>query len=282
MKKEVVGYENYIIYDNGDLYNKITGKMLKGSIRLNGYKQYRLSKNGEKQNFYAHRLVAEAFIPNPENLPIVNHIDGNKLNNNVTNLEWTSYSDNSKHAYENNLIAKRRKIELYDKDFSEEQWVGKLGYPGYLISNYGRVRNIKTNRILKPSIACGYYKIRLSHQGQVQDFIIHRLVYELFSGKRIPDTCVIDHIDGNKLNNHIDNLRCVPNSENVLAALYDTKTNASAKQVNQYTKDGRFIQSFRSTRHAAKELGLDASTISKVCRGQNKSHGGFIFKYSEC
>lgn len=280
MKKEIAGYENYIIYDNGDLYNKTTGKMLGGSIRLSGYKQYRLSKNGEQQSFYAHRLVAEAFIPNPENLPIVNHIDGNKLNNDVTNLEWVSYSDNCKHAHENDLIAERRQIELYDGNLPGEQWTGKIGYPNYLISNYGRVRNVDTNRILKPSIACGYYKVRLSNEGFVQDFIVHRLVYELFSGQRIPDACVIDHIDGNKLNNHIDNLRCVTNGENVLAALYVTKTNTTAKQVEQYTKDGEFIQSFRSTRHAAEELGLDASTISKVCRGQNKSHGGFIFKYS--
>ena len=75
MKKRIPNYENYIIYDTGELLNETTGKMLNGSIRLNGYKQYRLSKNNEKISFYAHRLVAEAFLPNPYNLPIVNHKD---------------------------------------------------------------------------------------------------------------------------------------------------------------------------------------------------------------
>ena len=99
MKKRIPNYENYIIYDTGELFNETTGQMLNGSIRLSGYKQYRLSKNNEKINFYAHRLVAEAFLPNPNNLPIVNHKDGNKLNNNLDNLEWVSYSENCEHAH---------------------------------------------------------------------------------------------------------------------------------------------------------------------------------------
>lgn len=281
MKKRIPNYENYIIYDTGELLNETTGKMLNGSIRLNGYKQYRLSKNNEKISFYAHRLVAEAFLPNPYNLPIVNHKDGNKLNNNLENLEWVSYSENCEHAHQSGLISKRKKAEFYIEDLPDEKWVGKIGFPLYLISNYGRIRNRETGRILKPSIACGYYKIRLSNNGNVKDFMIHKLVYELFSGLRIPESCVIDHIDGNKLNNHIDNLRCITNSENVLAALYETKTNATAKSVNQYSLNGEYIQSFRSAREAAKQLELDSSTISKVCRGKNKTHGGFIFKYSD-
>ena len=281
MKKEVPGYENYIIYDNGDLYNKNNGKLLNGTIRLSGYKQYRLSKNNKKVSFYAHRLVAEAFLPNPNNLPIVNHKDGNKLNNDISNLEWASYSENCHHAHKNKLISKRAPTEYYKEDLLNEKWICILDFPNYLISNYGRVRNIKSNRLLKPSIACGYYKVRLSDKGKASDFIIHRLVYELFSNKTIPESYIIDHIDGNKLNNYIENLRCISNSENVLAALYETKTNNTAKKVDQYTKEGKYIQSFRSTRHAAEQLGLDASTISKVCRGQNKTHGNFIFKYSD-
>ena len=281
MKKRIPDYENYIIYDTGELLNETTGKMLNGSIRLSGYKQYRLSKNNEKVSFYAHRLVAEAFLPNPDNLPIVNHKDGNKLNNNLENLEWVSYSENCEHAHQTGLVSERQEAEFYQMDLPNEQWTRKNDFPLYLISNYGRVRNYQTGRILKPSIACGYYKVRLSNNGIVKDFIVHRLVYELFSGVSIPESCVIDHIDGNKLNNYIDNLRCITNSENVLAALYETKTNATAKVVNQYSLNGDYIQSFRSAREAAKQLGLDSSTISKVCRGKNKTHGGFIFKYSE-
>lgn len=94
MKKLIQDYNNYYIYDNGDVENVTTGKILSGSISAHGYKYYRLSKDGIKGRFYAHRLVAEAFIPNPNNLPIVNHIDGDKLNNSVENLRKLTRSEN--------------------------------------------------------------------------------------------------------------------------------------------------------------------------------------------
>ena len=84
------------------------GKILKLSKYSNGYLFVKLSPmnthRGEYKKAYSvHRLVAETFIPNPNNYPCVNHKDGNKQNNNVDNLEWCTYSYNTKHAYKNNL-----------------------------------------------------------------------------------------------------------------------------------------------------------------------------------
>lgn len=62
---------------------------------------YAVCLNGKK--YLVHRLVAERYIPNPNNLPCINHKDGNKLNNNVDNLEWCSYSENNAHALKNGL-----------------------------------------------------------------------------------------------------------------------------------------------------------------------------------
>lgn len=272
--KPIKNYENYLIDENGNVYNSITKKELKGSIGENGYRYYRLSKNNKKKMFYAHRLVAETFLENLENLPVVNHIDGNKLNNNVNNLEWTTYSENTFHWQNNNNI-QRRPIEYYQNDLPNEQW---KEFKGYLISSKGRVRHKEKNNLLKPSIACGYYKIRLSQNGMVTDYLIHKLVYQLFNDD-YDNLKIIDHIDGNKLNNDIYNLRQVSLSENVSYSLYEQKTNSSAKRVGQYDLNNNFIKDFPSARIAAKELGLDSSTISKVCRGKNKTHGGFIFKY---
>lgn len=103
MRKQINGYNNYYIYDNGDVLNISTNKILKGSIGENGYKYYRLSKDNNKTMFYAHRLVAEHFLENPNSLPVVNHKDGNKLNNKAENLEWVTRSENDLHAYEHNL-----------------------------------------------------------------------------------------------------------------------------------------------------------------------------------
>ena len=68
------------------------------------YVVYYLKKDGKRYYNKAHRLVAKAFIPNPENKKLVNHIDSNPRNNNVENLEWVTHSENSKHAYDNNRI----------------------------------------------------------------------------------------------------------------------------------------------------------------------------------
>lgn len=72
--------------------------------------------------FFAHRLVAEAFLPNPNNLPVVNHKDENKLNNQIDNLEWVTYSENIEHAHQTNLISSYRKREYYTKDLQNEEW----------------------------------------------------------------------------------------------------------------------------------------------------------------
>ena len=231
--------------------------------------------------FYAQRLVAEHFLDNPKELPVVNHKDGNKLNNDVDNLEWCSYSENSLHAHQTGLIQKLSQSEYYDEDLPCENWRQYSDYENYLISNMGRVRNIKTNKILRPSIVSGYYKVRLSKNGVVKDFLIHKLVYSVFSEEPylLDKTFVIDHIDANKLNNKFSNLRKITNSENVFASLYEQKTNSSAKQVAQYSLDNKLLKVFPSTKEAARQLQLDSSTISKVCRGVNKTHGGFVFKY---
>lgn len=80
-----------------------TPYILKTQKDSKGYHRLRVTIEREKKSFKLHRMVAQAFVPNPEGLPQVNHIDGNKSNNNVSNLEWISNTDNAHHAIANGL-----------------------------------------------------------------------------------------------------------------------------------------------------------------------------------
>lgn len=102
--KKIKDHEYYVTKD-GKVISARTGKEMCQWIDNVGYKQCNLYKDGKKKYVRVHRLIAEAFIPNPLNLPQINHKDGNKLNNNVDNLEWCDNSRNTKHAFDNNLTS---------------------------------------------------------------------------------------------------------------------------------------------------------------------------------
>ena len=114
MWKDIEGFKyHYQVNEHGDVQKIHSGKIipLKGGTYSNGYEFVSLTTNNMKyKNFSRHRLVAEAFIPNPMNLPCVNHIDGNKKNNSVLNLEWCTQGENLKHAIEIGLVENQCKI----------------------------------------------------------------------------------------------------------------------------------------------------------------------------
>lgn len=91
-------YPNYQIYENGSVINIKTQKIIATQPNTRGYLTVNLWKNNKLKKMLVHRLVAENFIENPNNLPCVNHIDKNKQNNNVDNLEWCSYKENSQYS----------------------------------------------------------------------------------------------------------------------------------------------------------------------------------------
>ena len=96
-KVPVKGYEEYSVDTNGIVYSK-KGKPLKYSLNHNGYCIINFYVNHKRTGFAIHTLVAQAFIPNPENKPTVNHKDGNKQNNAVQNLEWSTHKEQTDHA----------------------------------------------------------------------------------------------------------------------------------------------------------------------------------------
>ena len=109
--------DRYSISEDGLLYSHFNNIVLKTRISKDGYEYCNLKIDKKSINVRNHILVAKAFIENPENKPTVNHMDGNKLNNHYTNLEWNTVAENTIHAYENNLSSLN--VNIIVKDLKE-------------------------------------------------------------------------------------------------------------------------------------------------------------------
>ena len=101
--KVIKGFEKYSVSDTGEVKSNKNDHIKANRIDRRGYNDISLYKNGQEHHKKVHRLVAEAFVDNPEGKDFVNHKDGNKLNNSKDNLEWVTHSENMKHAYATGL-----------------------------------------------------------------------------------------------------------------------------------------------------------------------------------
>lgn len=211
-----------------------------------------------------------------------------------------------------------------------EEWRDIQGYEGlYQVSNLGRVRSCDRfvkcgygknrtvrQQIIKPSILnTGYYYVSLCREHTMKSFCVHRL--EAIAFLPNPEKKKeIDHIDGNRLNNSLDNLRLVTPKENMNNPVTTQRVsdshkgmipspesiekrrqsntgkkrseeykkrasvyNPCNKAVAQYTKDGEVIATFRSAAEAERQTGVHHPDIARVCKNKAKQAGGFIWRY---
>lgn len=127
-----------------------------------------------------------------------------------------------------------------------------------MVSNLGRVKNAKTDKLLKGKVTTsGYREYCLTFNNKKQCFKGHKLTWEVWNGSK---QNIINHINGNKLDNRITNLENVTNQENVLKAIYETKT-FKFKKTACYDKEGNLVQIFMNNADAARHMGVKPASI---------------------
>lgn len=116
---KINGFERYEVSNLGKVRNIKSGRILKPSLQKNGYLTYGLYENNKQKFLYLHRIIATAFIDNPDEKPCVNHIDENKLNNDLSNLEWCTVRENMIHGTRTKRIAEKHFKKVIQLDLND-------------------------------------------------------------------------------------------------------------------------------------------------------------------
>lgn len=259
----------YLIFSDGRLFNKKTNRFLKGSITSEGYRRYQLTFKGKYYNYLAHRLVANYFLEKKNETLVVHHKDGNKLNNHKNNLQWVTSSENLKEAYNMGRTNNQKKNYITQEELIKQEWK-RVANTQYYISEYGEMYNKNTLIKLKPK-KDGYLRYTFYIDKKPVTESAHILVYKHFVNENI--LYEIDHIDGNRLNNHYSNLRDVKHSQNAINAMRNGHKNMIP--VLQLDEEQKIIKKYPSIAAAAKEMKCQSALIRRAIKNGNKSHGFF-------
>lgn len=265
---------SYRIYKNGQVMNEKTGTYYKGTIR-NGYRWFDFRWKNKKHEKSQHRLIAEYFIDNPNNYPYIHHKNNDRLDNRIENLQWVSGSENNLKI--NKLPSLKDHNDYLDYDLSQEEW-RTFRDTIYMVSNLGRVKNAKIKKLIKGKITdSGYREYCLTFNSKKHSLLGHKIVWEVWKGTK---QNIINHINGNKLDNRVTNLENVTNSGNTLKAIYETKV-LKFKRTACYDKEGNLIRIFMNNADAAHHMGIKPQSIQSAIKNNYCSCGYYWKNISE-
>lgn len=282
--KEIPDNPGYYCTDDGLIYSSTFYKWLKPRKNKQGYCKTIIKGKG----FLVHRLVALTFIENPNNLPIVNHKDGCKSNNNKTNLEWATQQDNCKHYVEKvksgEMIKTQQKKRNNCPNINLDNFKVIEGFENYMIDKQSNIYSKSKKIILNQTLNNGYYyRVNLCKNNKDKEYKIlsvHRLVALAFL-ENPQNKKFVNHKDGDKSNNSLSNLEWVTSSENQQHAVKTGLLKVKGKNINVINqKTNEIVNTFTSIKEAAIFYKTRENCVSDVCRGINNTWNGLIFKYA--
>ena len=253
-KKWIEGYEGFywitskgrvISADRYDRFNRHVGGEVKPQLAGQGYPFVCLYKDGKGKQRYVHRLVAQAFIPNPENKREVDHIDNNKTNNDMSNLRWVTHKEN-----QNNAITRAKMLEDTSKFASQ---VG--------------ANNPFSRKVRMYSLE-GEYIRTFDTLEEAGKFVGTRAqnISRVCKGERFSSGGYIWAYDGEA------KMKITPGK-------IVEPTNKRA--IEQLTPDGEFIAEYGSVQEAAKALGICAPNIIHCAKGDARTYKGYKWRYKK-
>lgn len=243
--KDVVGWEGlYQVSSYGRVksFRKREPRLLSTCVGTHGYCVVLLHDgNGQRKNERVHRLVAQAFIPNPNNYPYINHKDEDKTNNQVENLEWCTPKYNLNYG----TAIKRRSEAIKASPVKQRKAVIQLSLSGEFIKEY-----------------------RSTKEASEETSIDRRRI-----------SCAINHV-GKQARGYLWVLKDNYNIDIDYGEIYKKESmHPKPKRIAQYTKDGIFIKEWDSLKEAHLNLGINYSSLTNCLHGRYSHAGGFVWKF---
>lgn len=232
-------------------------KIMRQSRSSSGYLHVQLYKNGKSSTKLVHILVAQAFIPNPENKPEVNHIDGNKNNNRVDNLEWSTKSENQRHAINIGLRQASPNIGKIGELSKSSKPVLQYDLQGNFVKKWSSYADAARY------YGCSYTSIGNCAHGRHKT--CQGYMWRPYDSGEIPQTIPpVKRLTGGRSGKY-----------------GPQKNKRHCKPINQFSLDGKLIKTWNNYRDLQETTGYDNGNIYACINGKLKTAYGYIWKYAE-